>query len=138
MEITIQDKSNYLKGLLITAKKDNQLTETEKRIIRGIAVKLGFATDFYEDSLKSLLANKYLLDDPIKFSDKKIAESFVQDALKLIFADKMFSDVEINWLRLTAKANLIEHEWFEEKLKKVKESSHFTLNANDFALYTII
>ncbi len=138
MEVTIQDKSNYLKGLLITAKKDNQLTETEKKIIRGVAVKLGFATDFYEDSLKTLLANKYLLDDPIKFSNIKIAESFVQDALKLIFADKMFSDVEINWLRITAQANSISDEWFEEKLKKVKGTSHITLNANDFALYSII
>lgn len=138
MNITIQDKSNYLKGLLITAKKDNQLTETEKKIIRGIAVKLGFATDFYEDSLKSLLANKYLLDDPIKFSNKKIAESFVQDALKLIYADNMISDVEVNWLRTTADANSIGKEWFEEKLKKVKEATHITLNANDFALYSII
>jgi hypothetical protein len=138
MQITIQDKSNYLKGLLITAKKDNQLTDTEKKIIRGIAERLGFASDFYEDSLKSLLANKYLLDDPIIFSDIKIAESFIADGLKLVFADNMFSDVEINWLKMTARANTIHDEWFEDKLKRVKESSHINLNANDFALYSII
>ena len=85
-----------------------------------------------------MLANKYLLDDPIKFSNKKIAESFVQDALKLIYADNMISDVEVNWLRTTADANSIGKEWFEEKLKKVKEATHITLNANDFALYSII
>ncbi len=138
MEFTVKDKSNYLKGLLITARKDNQLTETEKKIIRGIANKLGFASDFYEDTLKTLLANKYILDDPIIFSDKKIAESFVTDGLKLVYADNMISDTEVNWLRTTAKANDISEEWFEEKLKKCKESTSLMLNNNDFALYSII
>ena len=36
MEISIIDKSNYLKGLLITARKDNQLTETEKKILKDL------------------------------------------------------------------------------------------------------
>ena len=44
MEIPVKDKSNYLKGLLIVAKKDKQLADSEKRIIRGIGEKLGFAS----------------------------------------------------------------------------------------------
>lgn len=55
MEISILDKSNYLKGLLIVAKKDKQLAEQEKKIIRHCAEKLGFARDFYENTLKDLL-----------------------------------------------------------------------------------
>ena len=108
MELTLIDKSSYLKGLLIVAKKDKQLTEPEKKIIRDIAVKLGFATDFYEDTLRSLLANKYILENPVKFSQRKIAESFIIDGLKLAFADNMVSDVEIDWLKLTALENGIE------------------------------
>ena len=137
MEIPIIDKSNYLKGLLITARKDNQLTESEKKILKDISVKLGFASDFYEDTIKSLLGNKYISEDPIIFSDKKIAESFVEDGLRLAFSDKKVSENEINWLKATAIANHISLKWFEEKLK-IHKSSQGILLSTDFALYSLI
>ncbi len=137
MEIPIIDKSNYLKGLLITARKDNQLAESEKKIIKDISVRLGFASDFYEDVIKSLLSNKYITDEPIKFSDKKIAESFIDDGLRLAFSDNKISDNEINWLRATAEANGIEKKWFEEKMSIHKSSPGLLMNS-DFALYSII
>ncbi len=137
MEIPIIDKSNYLKGLLITARKDNQLAESEKKIIKNISVKLGFASDFYEDVIKSLLNNKYITDEPIKFSDKKIAESFVDDGLRLAFSDNRVTDNEISWLRTTAEINGIEIKWFEEKMSIHKNSPGLLMNS-DFALYSII
>ena len=137
MEIPIIDKSNYLKGLLITARKDNQLAESEKKIIKDISVRLGFASDFYEDVIKSLLNNKYITDEPIKFSDKKIAESFVDDGLRLAFSDNKVSDNELNWLKATAEANGIEKKWFEEKMNIHKSSPGLLMNS-DFALYSII
>ena len=133
MELTLLDKSNYLKGLLIVAKKDNQLTEPEKQIIRDVALKLGFATEFYEDTLKSLLINKYIADDPIKFSSIKVAQSFVSDGLKLTFSDIKLPDKELNWLKLTASVNNIDAEWFNDKVRKYKESSN-----REFALFSII
>jgi len=137
MEISVLDKSNYLKGLLVIAKKDNKLTEPEKKIIRNIAIQLGFATDFYEDTLKSLIVNKYILDDPIKFSKKKIAESFICDGLRLAYSDGPAPDSEMNWLKKIAGANEIEDKWFEEKTEHYKSSKHIFLNS-DFALYSII
>jgi hypothetical protein len=137
MEIPIIDKSNYLKGLLITARKDNQLAESEKKIIKDISVKLGFASDFYEDIIKSLLNNKYITDEPIKFTDIKIAESFVDDGLRLAFSDNRVTDNEINWLRATAEVNGIEKKWFEEKMSIHKSSPGLLMNS-DFALYSII
>jgi len=137
MELTLRDKSNYLKGLLIVAKKDNQLTEPEKKILRDIAVKLGFATDFYEDTLRSLLSNKYILEDPIKFSSRKVAESFVTDGLRLAFSDMMISEKEIGWLKATALENDLADEWFEERYKKQKDSSN-TVSNSEFALFSII
>ena len=133
MELTLQDKSNYLKGLLIVAKKDNQLTEPEKQIIRDVALKLGFAKEFYEDTLKSLLVNKYIADDPIKFSTVKIAQSFVSDGLKLAFSDLSTNDKELKWLKSTSVVNNIEEEWLAEKIKRYKESSNI-----EFALFSII
>lgn len=137
MEFSVIDKSNYLKGLLVIAKKDNKLTEPEKKIIRDIALKLGFATDFYEDTLRSLLANKYIPEDPFKFSHKKIAESFICDGFKLAFSDGIVPDNEIKWLKEIAEANGLLNEWFDEKLSDYKDSEHLQLNS-EFALYSII
>ena len=137
MDLTLIDKSNYLKGLLIVAKKDNQLTEPEKKIIRKIALRLGFATDFYEDTLRSLLANKYILDNPIKFSCKKVAESFVSDGLKLAFSDQTSVEKELDWLKVTAFENEITPEWFNEKVKKNKNSARLGSNT-ELSLYSII
>ena len=133
MQLTLLDKSNYLKGLLVVAKKDNQLTESEKNIIRKIADKLGFATEFYEETLKSLIENKYIAEDPIKFSSAMVAESFISDGLKLALSDINDHNEEILWLKSTADINGIDVKNFNDKIKKVKESSH-----TEFALWSII
>ena len=137
MKIPIKDRSNYLKGLLIIARKDNQLAESEKIIIRGVAEKLGFATDFYEETLQSLLTNKYILDDPLQFSDIKIAKSFVNDGLRLAYSDNKISDVELGWLKETALFNNLDEEWFNTKVELIKNSAP-TIMTSDFSLLSII
>ena len=137
MNISFLDRSNYLKGLMIIAKKDKQLAESEKNIIRKVGEKLGFAEDFYEDTLKSLLANKYILDDPIIFSDGLVAKSFVKDGLTLAFSDNKVSDIEIDWLKLTSAANGIDDDWFNNRLHSL-ENSKVSLASEEFALYSII
>jgi len=137
MNIPVIDKSNYLKGLLITARKDKQLTDPEKNIIKGIAEKLGFANDFYEETIRNLLTNKYIIEEPIKFSSKKIAESFVIDGLKLFYSDNMVEKGEIEWLKKTAIKNGINEKWFDEKLQTLKTNAGNFL-ITDFALLSII
>jgi uncharacterized tellurite resistance protein B-like protein len=137
MGIPVLDRSNYLKGLLITARKDNQLSESEKKIIRGIAERLGFASDFYEDTLNNLLANQYIAEDPIKFSNKRIAESFVSDGLKLAFSDNDVINNEIKWLQKTAEINDLEKDWFERKIRDCRELGNY-LVISDFALLSLI
>ncbi len=134
MNISVIDKSNYLKGLLIVAKKDNQLAHSEKEMIRGIATRLGFAKDFYEDTLRNLLANKYITDSPVLFSDKKIAESFIKDGLTLAYSDNLVSENELQWLNNTAVENGISPEWLEEKRKEIQNAG----GSKSFALYSII
>lgn len=137
MELPQLDKSNYLKGLLIVAKKDKQLTEQEKKILKSVADKLGFAKDFYEDTIRDLLSNKYIIETPIKFSEKKIAESFISDGLKLAYADDIVSDIEISWLRATAFENDLTNDWFDNRIKKINEASSNQTNS-EFALLSII
>ncbi|MDO8549490.1 MAG: hypothetical protein Q7S39_04965 [Ignavibacteria bacterium] len=137
MQIQVIDKSNYLKGLLITARKDKKLADSEKKIIKGISEKLGFASDFYEEVVHGLLANKYIDEEPIKFSNVKIAESFLIDGLRLAYSDNPVVSGEIDWLRKTAIKNGLSEKWFEEKLQTLKTNAGNSL-ITDFALLSII
>jgi hypothetical protein len=137
VEIPQLDRSNYLKGLLITARKDKQLNETEIGLIKKLALRLGFSSDFFEETISTLLDNKYITEEPLKFSNSKIAKSFIEDGLKLAFADDRVTENEINWLKTTAKQNNIGEVWFNKKLKEIQNKRHLTAKL-DFALYSLI
>ena len=135
MKIPELDKSNYLKGLLIVAKKDNRLAETEKDILKNFALRLGFATDFYDETIRNLLTNKYISEGMIRFSDPIIAKSFITDGLRLAFSDNQANSDEINWLQEIAEYNGLTAEWFEKKLSSLKKPGS---PSKEFALFSII
>lgn len=137
MEIPQIDRSNYLKGLLITAKVDKQLTDPEKKIIKQFSDKLGFSSDFCEEIINSLLANEYIKEEPIVFSNTKIARSFIEDGLNLALADDRVDDLELKWLISTAKANSIDERWVNRKLTELKSSPRLFGNT-EFALFSLI
>ena len=137
MEIPQIDRSSYLKGLLITARKDNQLNEEEISIIKKLSKSLGFSSDFFEETISHLLENKYITEEPIKFSDKKIAKSFIEDGLRLALSDKVITNNEIEWLKQTAEINNIEKDWLNKKLEELQSKAN-RVGFPDFALLSII
>lgn len=137
MNFTQLDKSNYLKGLLIVARKDNQLAEQEKNILLSISEKLGFAKDFYEEAIKNLLVNEHISEEPIKFSNIKIASSFISDGLHLAYSDSKIHQAEIEWLKKTAEANQLDNNWFHSELNKMGTEIENSVKAN-LKLYSII
>jgi len=137
MEITAQDKSNYLKGLLIIAKKDNVLAEAEEIIIRQLAKRLGFSASFYEEILQSLLSNDYLSEEPLKFCNERLSHSFIADGLMLAYSDNFLDKSEIDWLRQTAELNSIDLKWFENKIEEI-QSKEGSGAITEFALDSII
>lgn len=136
MNIPLLDRSNYLKGLFITAKLDRQLSENEKEILKKFSDKLGFAKDFYDETVRGLLSNKYLAEDTIIFSDKNIAKSFISDSVKLIFSDGSDTQKELEWLRKIASANMIEDDFIDNQINLIKHQPK--LLSSDFALFSII
>lgn len=114
--LTTIDKSNYLKGLLIVARLDERLIDRERDQIRNVATKLGFSKDFYEETLKNLMINENISDNPLMFSSPAIAEIFLNEALSLAYADNDLSKVELDWLRKTAEINGIPGQKFTEFL----------------------
>jgi uncharacterized tellurite resistance protein B-like protein len=137
MNIPLLDRSNYLKGLFITAKLDKQLNDKEKEILKKISDKLGFAPDFYEETIRGLLSNKYLKEDPIVFTDKEIAKSFIKDALKLAYSDSRVTESEIDWLKKTAIQNSLDENLINEEIKANQLTPKFLSNF-EFALFSII
>lgn len=137
MEIPQLDRSNYLKGLLITARKDNQLSEAEITIINKFATKLGFSSDFFKETISNLLDNKYITEEPIKFSSQNIAKSFIEDGLKLALSDDAISSAETNWLKETAKVNGIAEDWVDKKAKEIQSKAHL-IGKTEFALFSLI
>jgi hypothetical protein len=137
LEIPQLDRSSYLKGLLITARKDNQLTESEISIIKKFATRLGFSSDFFEETISNLLENKYITEEPIKFSDKNIAKSFLEDGLKLALSDNVIGEDELTWLNATSKVNGIDEDWVDKKMKEIQSKPHL-IGKMDFALFSLI
>ena len=137
LEIPQIDRSNYLKGLLITARKDNQLSETEISIIKKFSSRLGFSPDFFEETISHLLENKYITEEPIKFSSSDIAKSFIEDGLKLALSDDNIGKDETNWLLATAQVNGLDKEWVNKKMKEIQSKPHL-LAKMDFALFSLI
>lgn len=137
MNIPLLDRSNYLKGLFITAKLDKELTDKEKDILKKISDKLGFASDFFQETTKSLLINKYIIEEPIVFSSQEIALSFIKDAVKLACINDLITEEEINWLKNIADINKINNGFVEKEFKNFKDTPH-PIVGSDFALYSII
>jgi hypothetical protein len=137
LEIPQLDRSSYLKGLLITARKDNQLSETEISIIKKFSARLGFSSDFFNETISNLLENKYITEEPIKFSTKEIAKSFIEDGLKLALSDDVITEEEIKWLKETAKFNNIDEEWVNKKMKEIQGKPHL-IGKTEFALFSLI
>lgn len=137
LEIPQLDRSNYLKGLLITARKDNQLSEAEITIINKFATRLGFSSDFFNETISNLLDNKYITEEPIKFSSQNIAKSFLEDGLKLALSDNSVTAAELTWLKDTAKLNSIDEQWVDKKMKEIQSKPHL-IGKTDFALFSLI
>lgn len=134
---TLLDKSNYLKGLLIIARKDNQLLDSEKEILKQISDKLGFASTFFEEAVQNLLINEHITEEPIKFSDKEIARSFISDGLKLALSGKKIHEPELEWLKTVCIENDIDLTWFDKQLEHYKDSVSISVE-NNLSLYSII
>ena len=118
MDITYIDKSSYLRGLLVLARKDNHISEIQKTIILKAGKRLGFSSNFCEENLNTLLYNECLCEEPIKFNSYAVSKSFIADGLKLTCSGKLITDAELKWLRQAAEINSVDLEWFNEQVNR--------------------
>lgn len=137
MNIPLIDRSNYLKGLLITARLDKELTSKEKEMLKTISEKLGFASDFFSETIKNLLTNKYIDSNPIVFSNKDIATSFLTDAISLACVNSIITKEEIDWLKNVALVNGLKPDIVDSQMNSHTQSNGSLIN-KEFALFSLI
>ena len=98
MNITILDKSLYLRGLLLLVSKDKVITESEKMYVMEAGKSLGFEKKFCENAVGEILENEFISDIPPKFSSREIAEYFINDGLTIALSDFDLHAEELDWL----------------------------------------
>lgn len=118
MQISILDKSNYFRGLLVLIGQDRILHEEEKRIILKLGKLFSFEESFVRESIENLLENKFINFEPPKFSSKRIAEKFIKDAVNIALIDNDLHLNELQWLKEAVLKNEIEQKFFDDLLQK--------------------
>ena len=121
MQLTIQDKSNYFRGLLVLIGQDRILHEEEKNKLLMLGKLLSFEENFVRDSIDNLLENQYINFEPPKFSSKNIAERFIKDAVNIALIDNDLHLNELKWLKNAVLKNEIEQIFFDDLLQKSKD-----------------
>ena len=120
--MTYLDRSNYLRGLLLLARKDNKVNEEEVNMIMRIGTRLGFAYDFCKYALKGILDNEHIVDEPPKFSNKGIAQKFIREGIKLAKIDNDLDLNELEWIDSVIRENEMEEEWRINQVEYFNES----------------
>jgi hypothetical protein len=126
MRISLVDKSNYYKGLLILTGRDRIIDKRERELMLQIGAKLDFEKRFCEAAITDLLDNKYITDEPIIFEEREIAECFLRDAIGLALVDQEMHPHEITWLRSVARINKITDDWLDNESQRLQENKCLT------------
>lgn len=124
MTLSLLDRSNYFKGLLLLIGKDQKITEPENNLIKKLGKVLGFEKYFVEEAIQGLFENEYIQKDPPKFSNLIFAEAFLKDGIKLALADNDLAAEEYEWLSLVAANNNIDNQWLESQFKAITQNDY--------------
>lgn len=124
MRLDLKDRSNYLKGMLILAKKKKNVGTTSEISIRHIIKILDFNKEVINGSIKAIMINKYLTEDPLEFSNYNIAKSFLKNCIHIAFSDGSLNFNQVEWMVSAAKKNNLSKQWIfleiEEYFQKYK------------------
>jgi hypothetical protein len=125
VNISVIDRSNYFKGLLLLIRKDRRITELEIQFMKRIGKALGFERQFCANAIHDILENNFIEDAPLEFSTKELAIKFIKDGFTLAFSDNEFHPFEKEWLRSIAKKNGIDLAWFRKESVNVTNKKQF-------------
>jgi hypothetical protein len=118
MSIPLPERGNYYRGLLVLIRRDQSISEQERELMIQFGQTLDFDKRFCEAAIDELMRNPHIKADPIRFTHKRTAESFLRDALRLALVDGELHPKELSWLKAIADANGVTREWFRKQIKR--------------------
>lgn len=125
MKLHPLDRSNYFKGLLLLIGKDNKISQNESELLKKVGAKLGFDKKFCEDAIRDFFINEHIVDEPPKFNDPGLAESFIKDGITLIY-DSQIEKEELTYLKDIASTNGIDKNRLDALTRSIIESRYGT------------
>jgi hypothetical protein len=121
MKITLMDRSLYFKGLLLLIRKDRIIHNAERDLMMRVGKIFGYETHFCEDTIRDVLVNKYIDDNPPRFSDPEIAKCFIRDGIRLSLSDGLVHEKESGWMKDIAEQNGLDKIWFSKAVETVSK-----------------
>ena len=121
MNLSLLNRSNYYKGLLVLLRRDRIIDAREKEFMLQMGKVLDFDRRFCEATIDDLLSNTHITRDPVIFSDERIKKCFFRDALRLAFADGYLHPMELRWIKTVARANNQSKQWLNAITREFKE-----------------
>ncbi len=125
MRLSELDRSNYFRAMLLLSGKDRKISKSEQNFIYALGEKLGFEKSFTNSAVNSFFSNKYIPNDPPRFSNREIAKSFIRDGIKLIIDDPKINQEEVDWITNVAKVNGINENWIFDLIEETKHSQNY-------------
>jgi hypothetical protein len=122
MNLSLLNKSNYYKGLLVLLRRDRFVDAREKDLLLQMGEILDFDRRFCETTIADLLSNSHITREPVLFSDEQLMECFFRDALRLAFIDGYLHPMELCWLRTVAHANNQSDQWLAAIIRESEEN----------------
>ncbi len=122
MRVSLAERSNYYKGLLILVGRDRAIDPREREFMLQIGKTFDFDSRFCDAALNDLLTNAHIKSEPIVFSDPAIAECFLWDAIRMALVDEELHPRELDWLRRVARANGFSEMWLDDAVRRSVEA----------------
>ena len=121
MKLSLPDRSNYYRGLLVLIGRDRIIDPREREFMLQIGKMLDFEKRFCEAAIDDLLVNPHLMKEPVLFSSPSVAECFFRDAVRLALVDGAINMPELRWLRRVAIANSRTDKWLDSIIQEFWE-----------------
>jgi hypothetical protein len=120
--LPLLDRSYYYKSLLILIRRDRTIDSRERELMMRIGKMLDFDPRFCEAAIEDVLRNRHIRDEPVIFPDRRIAECFLHDGLRLALVDEEMHPQELSWLKTVARSNHLETGWLDAEVERLRLS----------------
>ncbi|MCF6268328.1 MAG: hypothetical protein L3J41_01295 [Melioribacteraceae bacterium] len=112
LDVSLRDKAEYLRGLMIVLKIGNKLSNRERSYLLREAIILGYDETYCRKAMDELLINDYIRMNPAEFENEETCKLFIFHGIELASLNEDFLLSKNEWLLNVCLTNQIKYEWF--------------------------